>query len=59
LNAAWPVLAVVAGTASLAMLITFWSPQLIAVIIIDVVIIDVALIAFAVTRPGWITHVIG
>jgi hypothetical protein len=54
LNATWPILAVVAGAASLTMLITFWSPQLIAGIIIDV-----ALIAFALTRPGWVTHVIG
>ncbi len=44
LNATWPILAVLAGAASLAMLITFWSRQLIAGIIIDV-----ALIAFAVT----------
>lgn len=54
LNATWPILAVVASAASLTMLITLWSPQLIAGITIDV-----ALIALALTRPGWVTHVIG
>jgi hypothetical protein len=49
LNAAWPVLVVVAAALSLLLLVLYWSRQLVLGIVIDVL-----LIVAAVVRPGWV-----
>ena len=48
LSGAWPVLAVVAASSSLALLIAFWDAWLSIGVGIDL-----ALIVIALTRPGW------
>jgi hypothetical protein len=48
LSGVWPVLAVVAASSSLALLVAFWDAWLTIGVGIDV-----ALIVIAVARPGW------
>ena len=48
LSGAWPVLAVVAASSSLALLIAFWDARLTLGVLIDV-----AVIIIVVTRPDW------
>ena len=48
LSGAWPVLAVVAASSSLALLIAFWDARLTLGVLIDM-----AVIIVVVTRPGW------
>ena len=50
----WPVVAVAAAGASLALLVAFWDHRL-----WFGVLVDVALIAVAVAWPGWVDRLIG
>ena len=54
LSAAWPILAIVASTFSLVLLVAFWDTR-----VMLGVIIDIALITLAVTQPSWTQHVAG
>ena len=54
LSGAWPVIAIVAATLSIVLLVAFWNSHLFVGIGIDV-----ALIALAVTRPEWIEKFVG
>ncbi|MHB8059417.1 MAG: hypothetical protein ACYDHO_01125 [Gaiellaceae bacterium] len=54
LSGAWPVIAIVSGALSLALLVAFWSSHLVVGIGIDV-----ALIALAATRPEWVEKIVG
>lgn len=48
LRTAWPALAIVASVASLVTVISFWSIQLVAGVVIDVAVLLIALV-----RPRW------
>jgi len=52
LSAAWPILAIVASTFSLVLLVAFWDTR-----VLLGVIIDIALITLAVTQPSWTQHI--
>ena len=54
LSMAWPILAIIASTLSLALLIAFWDTR-----VVLGVIIDAALIALAVTQPAWTQEIAG
>ena len=54
LSAAWPILAIVASTFSLVLLVAFWDTR-----VMLGVIIDIALITLAVTQPSWTQHIAG
>ena len=54
LSGAWPVIAIVSATLSLALLVAFWNSHLFWGIGIDV-----ALIALAATRPEWVEKIVG
>lgn len=52
LSAAWPVLALVAGGVSFALLVAFWNTRLVAGVAISV-----AVIVLAMVRPEWTEQV--
>ena len=52
LSAAWPILAIIASTFSLVLLVAFWDTR-----VMLGVIIDIALITLAVTQPSWTQHI--
>ena len=54
LSAAWPILAIIASTFSLVLLVAFWDTR-----VMLGVIIDLALITLAVTQPSWTQHIAG
>ena len=54
LSAAWPILAIVASTFSLVLLVASWDTR-----VMLGVIIDIALITLAVTQPSWTQHIAG
>ena len=54
LSAAWPILAIIASTFSLVLLVAFWDTR-----VMLGVIIDIALITLAVTQPSWTQHIAG
>jgi len=54
LSAAWPILAIIASTFSLVLLVAFWDTR-----VMLGVVIDIALITLAVTQPSWTQHVAG
>jgi len=54
LSAAWPILAIVASTFSLVLLVAFWDTR-----VMLGVVIDIALITLAVTQPSWTQHIAG
>ena len=54
LSAAWPILAIIASTFSLVLLVAFWDTR-----VMLGVVIDIALITLAVTQPSWTQHIAG
>ena len=52
LSAAWPILAIIASTFSLVLLVAFWDTR-----VMLGVVIDIALITLAVTQPSWTQHI--
>ena len=54
LSMAWPILAIIASTLSLVLLIAFWDTR-----VVLGVIIDAALITVAVTQPAWTQEIAG
>lgn len=54
LDAAWPVLTVIAAGLSASLLVAYWNTQLLLGVVIDI-----ALVAAAIAQPQWVTDLVG